>query len=140
MEVMVLNYDGRTFTFTREKLSDAMNAVTRLVTETKGEFSYKDAAKVHRMMHDIAWSDHDPHPLAEHSQARCYKVKITLWSTGTTITLTESCRGNKFESMRRLSWKYSEQYGCQWEIDVSVIDDKEATKIINLMHGVFCDE
>lgn len=134
-QILVLNYGGRTFTFTKEHLCEAMDFVTRLVVETKGEFSHGDAARVCRMMHDIAWQEDQ---IA--NEPRCYKVRITRWSTNTTITLSESMRGEKFESMRRLSWKYSQQYGSQWEIDVSVIEDDEAVRIINQMHGVFSDE
>lgn len=138
MAVLVLNYEGRTFTFTREKLTEAMDSVTRLVIETKGEFSYKDAAKVHRMMHDIVWAEYDPHPIADR---RSYKVKITRWATGTVITLVETLQQEKFEAMRRLSWKHSQQYGSQWEIDVSVLEsDEEVSRIVRQMQGVFCDE
>jgi len=43
--------------------------------------------------------------------------------------------------MRRLSWKYSQQYGSQWEIDVSVLEsDEEVSRIVRQMQGVFCDE
>jgi len=134
MAVLVLNYEGRTFTFTREKLTEAMDSVTRLVIETKGEFSYKDAAKVHRMMHDIVWAEYDPHPIA---WCRCYKVKITRWSTGTVVTIVERLQLSKFEAMQRLSWKYSQQYGAQWEIDVTVIEcAKEIANIEQQMQGV----
>jgi [ribosomal protein S18]-alanine N-acetyltransferase len=131
--VLVLNYGGRTFTFTKEKLNEALQSVTRLVTETGGKFSWADAAKVHRLMHDIAWQDCDAHPLAE---PRNYKVRITRWSTGTVITILERMQQEKFEAMRRLSWKYSQQYGCQWEIDVSVLECvNEAVKIERQMQG-----
>ena len=84
---LVVNYGVRTFIFTKERLVEAMEAVTRLVIQTKGEFSYKDAAKVHRMMHDKAWAEYDAHPLADR---RSYNVKITRWSPGPVITLVDT--------------------------------------------------
>lgn len=135
--VLVLNYGGRTFTFTKERLVEAMEAVTKLVIQTKGEFSYKDAAKVHRMMHDIAWSTNNEY---EATRLLHYKVKVTRWSTGTTITMVDSSAGDKFESMSRISWKWSQQYGSNWDIDVSVLDTEEADRIVKQMQGVFCDD
>lgn len=135
--VLVLNYKDRTFTFTRDRLNEALQTVTRLVTETGGKFSWADAAKVHRLMHDIAWSANNEY---ESTRLLYYKVKVTRWSTGTTITMVDSSTGDKFESMSRISWKWSQQYGSNWDIDVSVLDGEEADRIVKRMQGVFCDD
>lgn len=124
MPVLVLSYKGVSFTFTKERLNDALQTVSRLVAETGGKFSWADAAIVHRMMRDLAW---------QYDQANdsCYKVRITRWSTGTVVTIAERMSGDKFDALRELSLKYSTQYGCQWEIDVSVISEDEAKKIMD---------